>query len=323
MTILHLFKSPDFLLQVLALLCAVAAILAVAMPYVAPDPLQRRMKSVALERERIRSRERDKLGKGSRAGLRVAEKPFVRDIVKMFRMSEWLGIENASAKLAAAGYRGGAAETTFIFFRAVAPISLFLIGFFYLFFIDDMGYSQLTRITALIGLLYIGIKTPEMYLDKVTAGRRDSIRRAFPDALDLLLICVESGISIETAFRRVSEEIGRQSVALAEEFVLTTAELSFLPDRRQAYENLARRVDVDSVRQIVTVLNQADRYGTPLASALRIVAQESRTMRMAEAERKAASLPPKLTVPMILFFLPVLFVVILGPAISQAAKNFF
>ncbi len=323
MTILHLFKSPDFLLQVLALLCAVAAILAVALPYVAPDPLQRRMKSVALERERIRTRERDKLGKGSRAGLRTEEKPFVRDIVKLFRMSEWLGIENASTKLAAAGYRGGAAETTFIFFRAVAPISLFLIGFFYLFFIDDMGYSQLTRITALIGLLYIGIKTPEMYLDNVTAGRRDSIRRAFPDALDLLLICVESGISIETAFRRVSEEIGRQSVALAEEFVLTTAELSFLPDRRQAYENLARRVDVDSVRQIVTVLNQADRYGTPLASALRIVAQESRTMRMADAERKAASLPPKLTVPMILFFLPVLFVVILGPAISQAAKNFF
>ncbi len=323
MTLLQLFKSPDFQLQVLAVLCAVAVILALVAPYLAPDPLQRRMKSVALERERIRLREREKLGSSPRAGLRMEEKPFVRDIVKMFRMSEWLGIENAPAKLAAAGFRGVAAETTFIFFRAVAPIALFLIGVFYLFVIDDMGYSQLTRIAALIGLLYIGIKTPEMYLDKVTAGRRESIRRAFPDALDLLLICVESGISIETAFRRVSEEIGRQSVALAEEFVLTTAELSFLPDRRQAYENLSRRVDVDSVRQIVTVLNQADRYGTPLASALRIVAQESRTMRMAEAERKAASLPPKLTVPMILFFLPVLFVVILGPAISLAAKNFF
>ncbi len=319
----QLFQSPDFHLQLLILLCLVAVVLAAVAPYLAPDPLRQRMKSVALERERIQLRERDKLGKDPRAGLRMEEKPFVRDLVKMFRLGEWLGIENAPAKLAAAGFRGVAAETTFIFFRAVAPIALFLIGLFYLFYIDDMGYSQLTRIAALIGLLYIGIKIPEMYLDKVTAERRASIRRAFPDALDLLLICVESGISIETAFRRVSEEIGRQSVALAEEFVLTTAELSFLPDRRQAYENLSRRVDVDSVRQIVTVLNQADRYGTPLASALRIVAQESRTMRMSEAERKAASLPPKLTVPMILFFLPVLFVVILGPAISQAAKNFF
>ncbi len=317
----QIFRSPDLLIQLLVIVCALATLITFALPYIAPDPLKRRMKSVALERERIRARERDKLGK--RGVLRLEEKPLVRDIVKMFRLTEWLGIENAASKLAAAGYRGAAAETTFIFFRAVAPISLFLIGAFYLFIIDDMGYSQLTRIAALIALLYIGIKTPEIYLDKVTSSRRESIRRTFPDALDLLLICVESGVSIESAFRRVSEEIGRQSVPLAEEFVLTTAELSFLPDRRQAYENLARRVDVDAVRQIVTVLNQADRYGTPLASALRVVAQESRTTRMAEAERKAASLPPKLTVPMILFFLPVLFVVILGPAISQAMKNLF
>ncbi|MEN9709121.1 MAG: hypothetical protein RIQ68_1529 [Pseudomonadota bacterium] len=321
MLFLDRLKDPDLLVQLLVFFCAAASVMAVALPYLVPDPLQQRMKSVALERERIRQRERDRLARGR--VLRPEEKPFIKSFVALFHLSKWLGIENAPLKLAAAGFRGAAAENMFVFFRAVVPISFFLLGIFYLFFVNDMGYSAMARISALIALLYIGIKMPEIYLDKVTRERRETIRRAFPDALDLLLICVEAGISIEHAFRRVSEEIGRQSVALAEELTLTTAELAFLPDRRIAYENLARRVNVDSVRQIVTVLNQAERYGTPLASALRTVAQESRDMRMAEAEKKAAALPPKLTVPMIVFFLPVLFVVILGPAVSQAAKNFF
>jgi tight adherence protein C len=141
-----------------------------------------------------------------------------------------------------------------------------------------------------------------------------SIKRAFPDTLDLLLICVESGMSIEAAFRKVSDEIGTQSVALAEELTLTTAELSYLPDRRQAYENLAKRIDLDGVKSVCMALQQSERYGTPLATMLRVMAQENRDMRMSEAEKKAAGLPPKLTVPMILVFLPVLFSVILGPA---------
>ena len=144
-----------------------------------------------------------------------------------------------------------------------------------------------------------------------------SIKRAFPDTLDLLLICVESGMSIEAAFKKVSEEVGSQSVALAEELTLTTAELSYLPDRRQAYENLAKRTDLDGVKSVCMALQQAERYGTPLATMLRVMAQENRDMRMSEAEKKAAALPPKLTVPMILFFLPVLFVVIIGPAAIQ------
>jgi len=144
--------------------------------------------------------------------------------------------------------------------------------------------------------------------------RQLSIKRAFPDTLDLLLICVESGMSIEAAFRKVSDEVGTQSVALAEELMLTTAELSYLPDRRQAYENLAKRTDLDGVKSVCMALQQSERYGTPLATMLRVMAQENRDMRMSEAEKKAAALPPKLTVPMILFFLPVLFIVILGPA---------
>jgi tight adherence protein C len=321
MFLLERLQDPQIIAQLLILLCAVVIILVLAMPYLAPDPLQRRIKAIASARERLRQREGENLLRGR--GLRKGEKPFVKRVVAFFRLGQWLGIDDASAKLAAAGYRGAAAETMFIFFRAVVPIGLFALGVVYLFFVNSLGYPAAARIGTLIGLLYIGIKVPEIYLDYVTKKRRETIRRAFPDALDLLLICVEAGISIEHAMRRVSEEIGAQSVALAEELALMTAELSFLPDRRMAYENLARRVDVESVRQIVTVLNQAERYGTPLASALRTVAKESRDMRMAEAEKKAAALPPKLTVPMIVFFLPVLFVVILGPAVSRMAKTFF
>jgi tight adherence protein C len=161
---------------------------------------------------------------------------------------------------------------------------------------------------------YIGMQLPYLFLKNRIARRQQSIRRAFPDALDLLLICVESGMSIETAFRKVSQEIGTQSVPLGEELTLTTAELSYLPDRRQAYENLAKRTDMEGVKSVCVALQQSERYGTPLGHTLRVLAQENRDMRMSEAEKKAAALPPKLTVPMILFFLPVLFIVILGPA---------
>jgi len=158
------------------------------------------------------------------------------------------------------------------------------------------------------------MQLPYLFLKNKIQHRQLSIRRAFPDALDLLLICVESGMSVETAFGKVSREIGTQSVALAEELTLTTAELAYLPDRRQAYENLAIRTDLEGVKSVCMALQQAERYGTPLAQTLRVMAQENRDMRMSEAEKKAAALPPKLTVPMIVFFLPVLFIVILGPA---------
>jgi tight adherence protein C len=153
-----------------------------------------------------------------------------------------------------------------------------------------------------------------MMLKSKIQKRQLSIKRAFPDTLDLLLICVESGMSVEAAFKKVSEQVGSQSIALAEELTLTTAELSYLPDRRMAYENLAKRTDLDGVKSVCMGLQQAERYGTPLATMLRVMAQENRDLRMSEAEKKAAGLPPKLTVPMIVFFLPVLFVVILGPA---------
>src|SRR5512143_1168415 len=176
-----------------------------------------------------------------------------------------------------------------------------------------MRYALPVMVGLCIAAAYLGLQAPMLFLKNAISKRQLSIRRAFPDALDLLLICIESGMSIETAFRKVAQEIVGQSIALSEEFTLTTAELSYLQDRKVAYENLAKRTGLEGVKSVCLALQQAERYGTPLGHSLRVMAQENRDMRMNEAEKKAAALPPKLTVPMILFFLPVLFVVILGP----------
>jgi tight adherence protein C len=161
---------------------------------------------------------------------------------------------------------------------------------------------------------FVGFKAPEIVLKNTTQKRQLSIRRAWPDALDLLLICVESGMSIEAAMQRVAREIGSQSVPLAEELTLACAELSYLSDRRKAFDNLGKRTGLSTVKSVATSFIQSERYGTPLGQALRVLAQENRDMRMADADKKAAALPPKLTVPMVLFFLPVIFIVILGPS---------
>jgi tight adherence protein C len=298
----------------------VASLLVLALPYLEGDDLEQRMKTVAIERERIRAREREKLAarSGGKQGLRHSSKTsYMKGVVERFSLSKWLGADESKAKLAMAGYRGPQAEIGFLFFRLVSPIGLMLVGSFYAFFVLRLGLSLPQELAVVVGLLYIGLKAPEIYLSNKIAKRQTDMRRAFPDALDLMLICVESGMSIEHGFRRVSQEIGVRSHALAEEFTLTTAELSYLPDRRGAYDNFYKRTGLDDVKNVVTSLVQAEKYGTPLGAALRTVSQEARDARMMEAEKKAASLPPKLTVPMILFFLPVLFAVILTPAVIQ------
>jgi tight adherence protein C len=196
----------------------------------------------------------------------------------------------------------------------VAPAATLLFAAFYLFVVVEMDQPPTVKIALCLAAAYGGMQLPYIFLKNRIAKRQLSIKRAFPDALDLLLICVESGMSVEAAFKKVSVEIGSQSIPLAEELTLTTAELSYLQERKQAYENLAKRTDLDGVKSVCMALQQAERYGTPLAQTLRVMSLENRDMRMSEAEKKAAALPPKLTVPMILFFLPVLFIVILGPA---------
>jgi len=305
--------------QLTALLAAVAAIatvLTLAMPVLSPDVLDKRMKSVALEREKIRQRERERLARGEKekVSLRQSPKQYMARIVERFNLTKWLAQEAAREKLIQAGYRGQAPYIAFLFFRLITPVVMFLIALFYMFVVLELDQPAMVKIGICLAAAYAGMQVPYFFLKNRISKRQLSIKRAFPDALDLLLICVESGMSIEAAFKRVSGEIGSQSIALAEELTLTTAELSYLQDRKTAYENLAKRTDLDGVKSVCMALQQAEKYGTPLAQTLRVMSQENRDMRMSDAEKKAAGLPPKLTVPMILFFLPVLFVVILGPA---------
>jgi tight adherence protein C len=201
------------------------------------------------------------------------------------------------------------------------PAVTLVASLFYVFVVFKLDQPATIKVGICLGATYLGMQLPTLFLKNKIQRRQVSIRRAFPDALDLLLICVESGMSIEAGFRRVAQEIGTQSIALAEELTLTTAELSYLQDRRQAYENLGKRTNMDGVKSICIALQQAERYGTPMGQTLRVLSQENRDMRMSEAEKKAAGLPPKLTVPMIVFFLPCLFVVILGPAIIKVMQQ--
>ena len=311
-----------FMTMLLAAIAASATAYTLILPLLVTGGLQKRMKAVASERERIRQRERERLSKAEKVTLRQTPKQVVAKVVERFNLGKWLAQEAAVEKLTMAGYRGHAPYVTFLFFRLVTPIVLFLATVLYVFVISHMQKSMPIKIGICIGAAYLGLQGPMLFLKNAITKRQLSIKRAFPDALDLLLICIESGMSIETAFRKVSGEIVTQSVALSEEFILTTAELSYLQDRKVAYENLAKRTGLEGVKSVCLALQQSERYGTPLGQSLRVMAQENRDMRMSEAEKKAASLPPKLTVPMILFFLPVLFIVILGPSGIKVAETF-
>jgi tight adherence protein C len=305
--------DPHFMTMLFAAIAASATAYTLVMPMFAGEGLAKRMKAVASERERIRQRERERLVKNEKVSLRQTPKQLVSKVVEDFNLGKWLAQEAARDKLTQAGYRGHAPYVTFLFFRLVTPILMFAAATVYVFLISHMTYSMPIKVGMCIISAYLGLQAPMLFLKNAISKRQLSIRRAFPDALDLLLICIESGMSVEIAFRKVSVEIVTQSVALSEEFTLTTAELSYLQDRKVAYENLAKRTGLEGVKSVCLALMQAERYGTPLGQSLRVMAQENRDMRMNEAEKKAAALPPKLTVPMILFFLPVLFVVILGP----------
>lgn len=302
-----------FMTMLLAAIAASATVYTLVMPLFAGEGLSKRMKAVASERERIRQRERERLNKSEKVSLRQTPKQLVSKVVEDFNLTKWLAQESARDKLIMAGYRGQAPYITFLFARMVAPLVLFVGATLYVFVIAHMEKPMPIKIGICVGAAYLGLQAPMLFLRNAISKRQLSIKRAFPDALDLLLICIESGMSVEMAFRRVAVEIVGQSIALSEEFTLTTAELSYLQDRKVAYENLARRTGLEGVKSVCLALQQAERYGTPLGQSLRVMAQENRDMRMNEAEKKAAALPPKLTVPMILFFLPVLFVVILGP----------
>lgn len=279
--------------------------------------LEGRLKAVAVRREELKRRSRQAIA-NQNAGpqnLRHSDEGFKKRVVERLNLTKLLEDPKVADKMAQAGFRGPRPLTTFYFFRFSMPFIFLAVAVFYLFIFNDFGLPFMTRVTACMFAAVIGFYAPNIFLSNRISKRRTSIMQAFPDALDLLLICVEAGMSIEAAIQKVSQEIGGSSIDLAEELTLLSAELSYLPDRRMAYEGLAKRTNHPGVRSVATAMTQAETYGTPLGTALRTMAKENREMRLSAAEKKAAALPAKLTVPMILFFLPVLFIVILTPAI--------
>ena len=314
--------SPENLVMMISAVLVFATIVTLAAPAMNTNSLDKRIKGVRNRREELRRKSREAIEQSSRnSSIRGAEaKGLMRKVVDALNLQKAFEDPDLQDKLQQAGLRGNKPAVAFYFFRLASPIILFAGTATYVFMINDFGLPTITRWCLAFGLGLLGYYAPNVYLSNAAQKRQQSIMGAFPDALDLLLICVESGMSIEAAFHKVSTEVGSQSIELAEELSLTTAELSYLQDRRSAYENLGKRTNHPGVRAVCTSLIQAERYGTPLGQALRVMAKENRDMRLATAEKKAASLPAKLTVPMILFFLPVLFVVIMTPALIQVFK---
>jgi tight adherence protein C len=318
--VLNLLFNPSFVITSIVAIFAFATVVTLGLPLLERNKLGARMKAVSERREELRQRHHASLNK--RNPLRAEPVSFMKHTVERLKLSNILESEGTREKLARAGKRGQAPLIAFMFFRFVMPPIVFLVTLFYLFVMTHFAWAGLTKLMAAFGAALFGFYMPDIFISNMVQKRQASVMRAFPDALDLMLICVESGMSIEPAFTKVAAEIGAQSPELAEELALTTAELSYLPERPQAFENLANRTGHPGVKAVASALNQAEQYGTPLGQALRVTSQENREMRMQEAEKKAAALPAKLTVPMIIFFLPCLFVVILGPAVMKVMATF-
>ncbi|WP_196259941.1 type II secretion system F family protein [Pelagibacterium limicola] len=327
MSLVDQIVKPEFLTALFAAISAAAIVFTFGAHMAERFERNDRMKRVATEREQMRAKEMARLrnqeaakGQGGR-NIRGAEsKSYMKDVVERFSLQKAFMDENTTDRLAQAGLRGQAALTRFLFLRFVSPIALFIVAAFYLIVVMPGDRPPFLNVVYALGVGLVGAYLPVLLLKNRIDKRQASIRKAWSDALDLMLLCVEAGMSIEHAIKRVAKEIGLQSAELAEEMTLTTAELSFLEDRTRAFENLGRRTGLDGVRSVMTALIQADRYGTSVGQALRVMAEEGRDQRMMEAEKKAAALPPKMTVPLIIFFLPVLFIVIMAPAIITATS---
>jgi tight adherence protein C len=321
--------NTQFLTAVLAAVAAAAVVFSLGATFFSGgSKIRQRIKRVALEREKMRALEMARLrGTGASADTstrtirQAVSKDYMKDVVQRFSLEKAFMDDDTIDKLSRAGYRGPSAVTTWLFLRFVTPIVFGLLVFAYLAL--AMFADKPLWLNALYGVFaaLVGSFLPAILLRNQTVKRQQSIRRSWPDALDLVLLCVEAGMSVEHALKRVAREIGNQSVELAEEITLTTAELSFLEDRTKAYENLGRRTGLDNVKAVMQALIQAERHGTSVGTALRVMAEEGREARMMEAEKKAAALPPKLTVPLIVFFLPVLFIVIISPAMIRVFSN--
>jgi tight adherence protein C len=315
--IISVMTKPEVLITIAAATAVFLTVITLMLPTLSRDKLPSRMRVMAVERDKMRSQRLSELGKKDGVSLRQAPQGFMNQIVDKLNLRATFDTDEVRNRLKMAGLRGQAPLVAFMFFRVAMPIIVAIATLLYMFVLADYDYPPIVKVGVAIVAGYVGFFLPNVFIQNIVQKRQQSIKDAFPDAVDLLLICVQSGMSVEAAFGKVSTEIGVQSLELAEEFSLTTAELSYLQDRRMAFDNFGKRTGLAGVKAMATALNQAERYGTPVGQALRVMAKENREARMADAEAKAAALPPKLTVPMIVFNLPVLFAIILGPAIIQ------
>jgi len=308
----------NLLIATMSALSAFLAVILVSWPYLMPDTLGARMKQVKDESEAIRRRERSKLLGKEAPSLRTEPKKIFKDILDRFNLWEEINNTTMVKRLRMAGYRGQGPIVTFVAAQVIIPGVIFIVTVLLAFVVpQQVQYPFFAKLSAVMAATLIGYYLPGLYVKNTVNKRQKAVRRSWPDALDLLLICVESGMGLESALTKVADEIVAQCPELAQEFALMTAELSYLPERHKAYENLAERTGLDAVKSLVVALSQSEKYGTSLGQSLRVLAQETRDQRMSAAEKKAAALPPKLTVPMILFFLPVLFAIIMTPALIQ------
>jgi tight adherence protein C len=288
------------------------------------DPMVKRIKALNERREQLKagvvastSKRRRKITNRNEAADKV------RNVLGSMKMLQDEQVEKAQIKLMQAGIRSKDLAFVVIFARFVLPVVTGMIALILVYLVDIFPeWSALKRYMLVAFVLVLSYKAPDIFLKNKIQKRTHAIRKGLPDALDLLVICAEAGLTVDAAFNRVARELGKAYPELGDEFALTSIELGFLTDRRQAFENLAMRIDLDSIRGVVTTMVQTEKYGTPLASALRVLSYEFRNERMMRAEEKAARLPAIMTVPLILFILPVLFIVILGPAACSISDNF-
>ena len=302
--------------SILAGVAALAVVLAIYAAVTVRDPMAKRVRALNERREQLKAgivtsgaRRRQSLVRKNHTTERI------KDFLSKLQVLQDSQIQDIQQKLAWAGIRKKEYAVAVIFGRLVLPIVFGLIAAGMLYWSNLFpDYSSTKRFMGFAAAVIFGYKAPELYINNIASKRTDAIRKGLPDALDLMVICAEAGLTVDAAFGRVAKELGRAYPELGDEYTLTAIELAFLTERRMAFENLAYRVNLEAVKGVVTTMIQTERYGTPLASALRVLSAEFRNERMMRAEEKAARLPAIMTVPLILFILPVLFIVILGPA---------
>ncbi len=313
--------GDENLAMLLAGFAAFAAIMALALPAEPDRRLAERLQGIARERDRLRDKRLADLTARTKRKVRREETGMLSRLVRRFKPEDRIARGSLTARMRMAGFRGPGAEALFLFFRASTPLVFFLAAFLSSVALAEKGPQLSKALGIAIAAAAVGYSLPRLVLDRLIARRQKAISQAFPDALDLLLICLQSGMSVEAALAKVTKDIASQSIELAEELSLTMAELSYLPIRWRAYANLGARIGLPAVKLITAALVQAERHGTSISQALTAAAREGREARIAEAERKAAALPPKLAIPLVAFFLPVLLTIILAPAIMKAADT--